>query len=222
MRHKGITFKLTVYIIVLLITVLGVVLYFNVEEQKKQLLNEVIMGATQLSDTVIKSTEYDMLKNQRSNVYRIINYIGMQQGINRLRIFNKDGYIMVSTDPDEIGKFVNKGQEQCYACHAVGKPLERLTIPKRTRIFKLKNGSKVLGMITPIYNEPECSSASCHAHPENQKVLGVLDISMSLDTIEHEIKMIEIRSVIIGIITICLLSVMMSISYKKHNRKTYK
>ncbi len=214
MIYRSITFKLITYIIVLLITVLGIVLYFNAENQKKQLLNEVIMGATQLSDTIIKSTEYDMLRNQRSNVYRIINYIGMQQGINRVRIFNKEGYIMVSTDPNEIGKFVNKSEEQCYACHALGKPLERLTIPKRTRIFKLTNGNKVLGMITPIYNEAECSSAACHAHPASQKVLGVLDISMSLETIEKEIKTIEIRSIIIGLITICFLSILMIVIIK--------
>jgi two-component system NtrC family sensor kinase len=214
MLYRSITFKLIVYIIALLITILGIVLYLNVEDQKKQLLNEVIRGATQFSDTVIRSTQYDMLRNQRSNVYRIINYIGMQQGISRVRIFNKEGYIMVSTDPSEIGRFVNKSEEQCYACHAVGKPLEKLSTPKRTRIFKLANGNKVLGMITPIYNEPECSSASCHAHPASQKVLGVLDISMSLNTIEHEIKGMEIRSIIIGIVTMFFLSILMIIVIK--------
>ncbi len=214
MLYRSITFKLILYMVVLIVTILGIVLYFNVENQKKQLLNEVIRGATQFSDTVIKSTKFDMLRNQRSNVYRIINYIGMQPGISKVRIFNKEGYIMVSTDPAEIGKFVNKTEEQCYACHAAGKPLEKLSTPKRTRIFKLANGNKVLGMITPIYNEPECSSASCHAHPANQKVLGVLDISMSLNTIEHEIKWMEIRSIIIGIITICFLSILMIIVIK--------
>ncbi len=214
MVRRSITFKLIVYIIVLLISILGVVLYLNIEDQKKQLLNEVIRGATQFSDTVIKSTKYDMLMNQRGNVYRIIKYIGMQPGISRVRIFNKDGYIMVSTDPEEIGKFVNKNEEQCYACHAVGKPLEKLSTPKRTRIFSLANNNKVLGMITPIYNEPECSSASCHAHPGSQKVLGVLDIGMSLDTIEHEIKGMEIRSILIGAVTIFFLSVLMILIIK--------
>lgn len=206
MWNKGISFKLITYITTVLISALGIALYLNIMDQRKQLLNEVISGATQFSDTVIRSTQYDMLKNQRSNVYRIINYIGMQQGINRVRIFNKEGNIMVSTNPGEIGKFVNKSQEQCYACHAVGKPLERLSTPKRTRIFTLANGSKVLGMITPIYNEPECSTAACHAHPANQKVLGVLDISISLDSIEKEISVMEVRTVLIGVIAMLFIS----------------
>jgi len=35
-------------------------------------------------------------------------------------------------------------------------------------------------MITPIYNEPSCSTAACHAHPARQSVLGVLDVALDL------------------------------------------
>jgi two-component system NtrC family sensor kinase len=36
-------------------------------------------------------------------------------------------------------------------------------------------------MITPIYNEPSCSTAACHFHPPDKQVLGVVDIAMSLE-----------------------------------------
>jgi two-component system, NtrC family, sensor kinase len=38
----------------------------------------------------------------------------------------------------------------------------------------------VLGIITPIENQPSCSNAECHAHPPSQQVLGVLDTNLSL------------------------------------------
>ncbi len=38
----------------------------------------------------------------------------------------------------------------------------------------------VLGIINPIENGLECSSAPCHAHPVTQQVLGVLDTNLSL------------------------------------------
>ena len=38
----------------------------------------------------------------------------------------------------------------------------------------------MLGLIEPIRNLPECSSAPCHAHPPDQTVLGVLDVKMSM------------------------------------------
>jgi PAS domain S-box-containing protein len=42
-------------------------------------------------------------------------------------------------------------------------------------------------MINPIYNEADCYSASCHVHPREQKVLGVLDIDVSLTDVDRVI-----------------------------------
>jgi two-component system NtrC family sensor kinase len=39
----------------------------------------------------------------------------------------------------------------------------------------------VLGLAKAIYNQESCYIASCHFHPENFKVLGVLDITVSLE-----------------------------------------
>ena len=41
-------------------------------------------------------------------------------------------------------------------------------------------GTASLGIITPIENQPSCSTAECHAHPRSQQVLGVLDTNLSL------------------------------------------
>ena len=38
----------------------------------------------------------------------------------------------------------------------------------------------MLGIITPIENQPGCSNADCHAHPAEQQILGVLDTNLSL------------------------------------------
>ena len=43
----------------------------------------------------------------------------------------------------------------------------------------------MLGLIAPIHNEPACSTASCHAHPPSQPVLGVLDVQLSLAPVDE-------------------------------------
>jgi len=43
----------------------------------------------------------------------------------------------------------------------------------------------VLGVITPIENEPACSNASCHAHPADTQILGVLDTNISLAKVDQ-------------------------------------
>jgi two-component system NtrC family sensor kinase len=58
--------------------------------------------------------------------------------------------------------------------------MARLNRPDRFRIYRNGGGHRVLGIITPIENQPACSNADCHAHPASQQVLGVLDTNLSL------------------------------------------
>ena len=81
---------------------------------------------------------------------------------------------------------VDKGAEACYGCHTQSQPLARLNRPDRFRIYR-SSGQRVLGIITPIENQPTCSNASCHAHPESQQILGVLDTNMSLAKADEQL-----------------------------------
>lgn len=161
--------------------------FFIFESQYKTMIQLLEQNANQCSETVKSATKYDMLLNQREHTYRIIETFGNQQCIEKIRIFSKLGEIIYSTDKNEIHQTVDKKAESCYACHAVGAPLERLTIPERTRIFTTNDNRKNLGIINPIYNEPGCWQADCHAHDESQTVLGVLDVTISLDEVEQAI-----------------------------------
>src|ERR1019366_3006752 len=75
---------------------------------------------------------------------------------------------------------VDKRAEACYGCHSQSQPLAKLNRPDRFRIYRNAGGQRVLGIITPIENQPSCSNADCHAHPASQQVLGVLDTNISL------------------------------------------
>jgi two-component system NtrC family sensor kinase len=146
-----------------------------------------------------------MLHNYREALYHSIETIGAQEGIEKVRIFNKEGAIMFSSDKEEMGHMVDKHAEACYACHAETKPLERLAIPERSRIFR-SNGYRILGLITPIYNEPDCYTVPCHVHPRDQKVLGVLDISLSLVATDKRIAGIRGTTLLLMAITILTVS----------------
>ena len=122
-----------------------------------------------LSDTVKLSSREDMLHYSPDRLHQLVDTIGQQQPIEKVRIFNSLGGIIYSSDRNEMGLSVDKQAEQCYACHAAEQPLERLDTPKRARIFAGPTGDRVLGMISPVYNEPDCSNASCHVHPVEQK-----------------------------------------------------
>jgi two-component system NtrC family sensor kinase len=61
-------------------------------------------------------------------------------------------------------------------------------------------------MITPIYNEPSCSTAACHAHPARQNVLGVLDVALDLGPTDRLIADARRRVVVTIAIEVALIS----------------
>jgi two-component system NtrC family sensor kinase len=166
---------------------IGVMAVLIIRAHQTDLIGGLIRSADQLSETVKSSTYYDMLENRRESLHRVIETIGRQEGIGKVRIFNKDGQIMFSSDSGEIGRSLDKRAEACYACHAVDRPLERLPIPARVRTFRGPDGARVLGIINPIQNEQSCWSAACHAHSRQQRVLGVLDVTVSLAEVDRQI-----------------------------------
>lgn len=190
--------------------VMGMFAYILITTHRKHLSDEIIRGAIQLSETVKRSTYYDMLMDQRENVYRIMETIGAQEGIEKVRIFNKDGKIMFSTSKDEVGELLDTKAEACYVCHSLEKPLERIETSKKARIFTTKDGYRVLGVITPIYNEESCYNAACHYHPKEQTVLGIIDINMSLAEIDKEMKQTKKFMVLFTILSVIGISFLVS------------
>jgi two-component system NtrC family sensor kinase len=161
--------------------------YWNLRLWRQSQQEIIFQSADRISDTIRRSIRYSMLRNQREEVFHIINTIGHENGISRIRIFNKEGQISFSTDDREVGQLVDKNAEACYACHAQAQPLARLDRPDRMRIYVARDGTRVLGLIRPIENEADCSNAACHAHAGDKQVLGVLDTNLSLAAMDRAI-----------------------------------
>jgi two-component system NtrC family sensor kinase len=168
------------------LTVFGLLSNFLINSQHRSLVTQMEQHAEQITETIKRSTRYAMLRNRRDDVHQIIDAIGEQEEFTKVRIFNKEGEIIYSPDRSALGTMVDKRAEACYACHEADSPLERLSTSRRTRSYTDSEGRPNLGIINPIYNEPNCSSADCHAHPTSQSVLGVLDVTMSLDKIQQQ------------------------------------
>ncbi len=173
--------------LILFVAVLGYA-YFLLKTQENQAVQRVRSTARMFSDTLRQSTHYSMLKYQPEALHRTIQAVGEQKGVELIRIFNKKGAIMYSTRRQEIGRTVNMQTEACFSCHQKDKPMEKLSVAARSRIFSSGHGGRVIGFINPIYNEKSCSTASCHAHPADKTVLGVLDVVLSLSEVDQEIK----------------------------------
>ena len=207
--------KLILAVSLTVIIIIGIFAYFSIKFQSDTLIAEVERHANQLSETIKHSTRFDMLANRRDHIHEIINTIGNEACIKKVRVLNKVGEINYSTDELEIGEMVDKNAESCYACHAENEPLERLSIEDRTRIFRASPDSgRVLGIINPIYNDKTCWEAECHAHPEEQTVLGVLDINVCLKEVDKKTTESKLNMLAFALVAILLIAIIMRVLVK--------
>ncbi len=183
---KSLELKLLTSVCGVALIAIGLFAWMDIRSHRIERLDLMILEASQFSDTVKRSIHYAMLQNRWEDAFQIMDTIGKQEGVSRVRVFTKEGTILFSTDRADIGRAVEKRGESCYACHAAERPLERLQLPDRARIFRDPNGQRLLGMITPLYNEPGCEKG-CHVHPESKRVLGMLDITLPLRRVDEEI-----------------------------------
>ncbi|MGA3243222.1 MAG: HAMP domain-containing sensor histidine kinase [Bacteroidota bacterium] len=168
----------------LLLILFGIYSYFSVRFYTDQMMSQVLTSANRISDAIKSSTHFSMLLNREGDVHEIITDLGKQPGINGIRIYNKRGEITFSTEKAELGKIIDLKGEACNGCHNAERPPVSVP-PSRTRIYVGQDGKRVLGLINPIHNEDQCSSASCHSHPAEQTVLGILDVRMSLGQVDE-------------------------------------
>lgn len=202
--------KLTVVTATVTVAIIAVLTYVTVESQKRNLEAEVLSGAAVFSDTIKSSTHNFMLEDRRDEAYRVMHTIGRQKGVEKVRIFNKEGRVTFSTEAREINTTVNTQAEACTVCHAANRPIERLNLPSRARSY-MPNGHRVLGMVTPIYNEKACADTCHHAdgspvHPASKSVLGVLDVVISLEAIDQKLAAIRASAILLASAGILLLA----------------
>ncbi|MBZ5706375.1 MAG: HAMP domain-containing protein [Acidobacteriia bacterium] len=179
--------KLITLLLVVMIGIFGLLGYLNIRLHRQHLEASVLGSAERVSDVIKRSTTYYMLRNDRDGLYQMMQTIADEPGMVKVRIFDKDGRVSYSTDSAEVSHVVDKGAEACYGCHAQSQPLARLNRPDRFRIYRNGGGHRVLGIITPIENQPACSNAACHAHPASQQILGVLDTNISLAKADEQL-----------------------------------
>jgi two-component system NtrC family sensor kinase len=149
--------------------------------------HETVQGALRLSDTLRRSARHSMLEDRKEDVYQMMRTVGDQPGIERLRIFNSEGLIVFSSIKNERGTTVDQEEEACTRCHTNGDPVSHLEEEELTRIFRTPEGERRLGLITPVYNSTSCGGVDCHPAPEEQQVLGVIDMQLSLAGIDQQL-----------------------------------
>jgi len=201
---RSIAAKLVLIITAFLIVIFGAAAALNLKIQAKGAMRILRLNGAQLADLVAAATREAMLHNDRAQIQKTIDTLVRQRDIERIRIIRKGGQIAYSTEPEEIGTQIDGHEEQCVACHQSHTPPETLPTEERARVVRRGN-RRVLGITQTIRNAPDCSSAPCHVHEPDERLLGVLDVNLALDPYDavlHESAAELLVASIVGILLV--------------------
>jgi len=208
---KSLTGKLIITIGLIIIIGGGISWYILINNGRKTLVDNAIQYTASFSEQVKKSTRYSMLTYHREAIQKTIEDIGSAKNIKRIRIFDSKGKIFYSSRKENIGHAVDRGSSACFGCHTdPEKPTITLTSKNQWTIYKGSGGDRILAFVEPIYNEPSCYTAACHVHPQEQRVLGILETDFSLASVD---KTIEQQTVEITIYAIIFMGISFIILY---------
>ena len=189
--------------VIVIATAIGgaVVLAFVLKAQGDLLTRQTMTNAAFMSDTLVNSLQRHMLRNERTELMGSLQAVASQPLVVELRLFDSRGRTQYSKDPGEIGRTASTKEPTCIACHANGHPPAALTPQARSRVIDSDSG-RVLATVSPVYNSTTCSTAACHAHPPGQRVLGLLEIGVSLKPVDDTRTALQQRTAAIALLTI--------------------
>ncbi len=186
-RHSLIVKIIASVGVVMLISCAMWALFYD-RQYKAKMMSDMVSDCDRLSEAILLGTHYAMMFNARDDINQIITNMGRLKGLAHVRIYNKKGRIKFSNIQPEVGRQTGIKTEACHICHHSEPPLEHLDIDSRKRMIHHDNKPHQLGVISPIYNEPGCSTADCHAHPPDKKILGALDVVISLEETQVQLQ----------------------------------
>jgi len=186
---RSLTIKILLAFAVVMLPLSGGFWYRSLLSEKRQLTASAVEFAGAFTELIRKSVRDDMLNNRRDHVQAAISSITGAKSLRTVRIYDRRGVVAFSSIPADIGRAVARDEQPCLGCHDDPlRPHETLREAQRHTIFTSPDGHRVLSYVEPIYNEPACAAAACHAHGDGVRVLGILLAEFPFTRLDHRME----------------------------------
>ena len=165
-----------------------------IEHFKRRRVDSVVSQVRAQTELIESALVHGMLKNERGGIEQTIESMAKAENFLWIRIMDVSGRVRFSSRRGEIGQFRDPGSDP-----PGGESWNTVSL----------KGLPVLRMFAPVRNMRACSSASCHFHPEGQKILGKMELGYSLGPINRQIKKDDDMIALFGFAFISVLLVML-------------
>ncbi len=168
-------FKFIIASLLIISVIMSISTWRDIKDTKQRLLESQKAKAELMSQGVMHSISVLMLRNKWKDLQSMIENMAKDSSeIKELRIFLPDnGQIVSSSESHELGTRIYAEDMEIYNSR------------KWREVFILeKSGLRYASKLTPINNNTECRNC----HEQSIKVLGVLDMEVSLSGIDESIR----------------------------------
>lgn len=187
----------------------GLSWYAVIRSEREALLKNAVEYTASYSGLIQESIHHDMLSAHRESIQRIIENIGAEKNVRRVRIVDGHGRIVFSSRPSEINGKAGIRPEGRGAASSVRMFQGVSGSDGRWNIHKDREGKNLLAFSAPIYNRPSCANAACHFHHKDEKKLGTLQTEFSLRDVDRSIWTQTSQTTVFAVIFLLLTSAIM-------------
>ena len=203
--------KFTFSTSLILLVFMGLLDSINLNNFRKVIVSFAVSNAEQVAEIITQSTYDAMMKNDKDSLYQMIGRISKSENIEHIRLMDQKGIVVFSSHKEEVGSVIGKHSSSCSMCHTLENAEIFVSSEKCSRIFMSKSGKEALGFTKAIYNQPACSTGACHFHSSNENVLGLLDISISLDAMRQKSFEYRLEFIIFTCILLLMIGALLTI-----------
>lgn len=150
----------------------------------QQLVREQVK---RISTLIQRATHDGMLLNRLDEVQNTIQRLAETPDLAAIRVYDKEGDIVMSARRGEIGARISLETEPCLSCHSAGAPMSMARL-EEIHLPLFAGGGGAMRHLTVIENAPGCVASACHQPVAEKPVLGVLDVEMSMAPIEATLR----------------------------------
>lgn len=203
--------KLTFATSLILLVFMGLLDNINLKNFRKVMIDYAVSNAEDVADLINQSAYEAMMLNDKTSLYHLIGRIAESKNFEHIRLIDPHGKVVFSNIKKEIGSVIGKHADECIMCHNSSSTGISTVPMNRSRIINTRSGQEALGFTKTIYNQPACYTAPCHFHGKNDTVLGLLDISISLELLRKKSHEYRLEFVMLTCLLLLLIGMLLTI-----------
>ena len=211
MKWNSIVWKVNLVFIAVLVAVIGFSGFVSNVIYKRDAEAAALQMSRSNLDSILHGLDRPMMERDSAGIEELIAIVTRHDPLwHDIRLVSHEGAIAASlrrnpgaTDGQNAA-VLTQPSWPCRQCHSLTNPADGLGTRSFDRLVELPTGERALAVAMPVLNEDRCSSAGCHASPEETPLLGLLQAEYSLHDVDAMTAARNRHSLIAVIVTVLL------------------